>query len=237
MNTKVTVDENELRTKCRWPRNPGILGDKMMDELGIYLAKLHLHTTITPNHLTITGLFSGLIGVGLLTFPNYLIVGIGYLLIFLFGVIDYTDGVIARYKNIASEKGKYYDDLGHFIPPLIFLAVGIHILNTTGNVTAVILGGFSSFMYVSIDFNAKLMNLITGEKKHQLYLTGTSPTRSAILKIQKNLTFGVHIIILFCIATFAEYFILKSSFYLLLFFAPFLTLTFFAQICFYSQKL
>lgn len=214
-----------------------------MDEAGIYLSKLLLGTNITPNQLTVMGLLLGISGILLITFPHFILSFIGFLLVLFFWVVDYTDGVIARYKKITSKRGEYYDNLGHFITPLLFFAMGMQLFNRTGDVIPLLLGAVSSWIYLGIDFNAKLMVLTTGEKKAQFYLNSseTKKGKSLLFKTHKNITFSVHIVLFFLAAQVAEQVVPELvsgiSFYLLLCFTPVIISTFFIQIYLYSQKL
>lgn len=54
----------------------------------------------------------------------------GILIYFIGDIFDFVDGNIARYKNLNSTKGIFYDQIGHvFNGPLFFIGIGIAAYN------------------------------------------------------------------------------------------------------------
>lgn len=95
----------------------------------IYITRLLIRTTVTPNQITIFGFAIGLIGCWfVLQWAWYFkLAGIG--LLYLNVLLDKVDGELARYKKIYSLKGIYLDYLNHLlIPPLFFLALTVGLL-------------------------------------------------------------------------------------------------------------
>ena len=71
------------------------------------------------------------------------------LLLYYFGdIFDYVDGNLARYKNLSSNLGVYYDQIGHVITgPLLFLSACISSFITLDNYLYLYLG------YINIIFH------------------------------------------------------------------------------------
>lgn len=95
----------------------------------IYITRLLLATSITPNQITALGFIIGLIGCGfVLQWAWHLkLIGIG--LLYLNVLLDKVDGELARYKKIYSLKGIYLDYTNHLVvPPLFLLALTFGIL-------------------------------------------------------------------------------------------------------------
>lgn len=198
----------ELYENYRGERNPGVPGEGIIDLLGVRLAWLLLKTKITPNQITIAGTILGFIGIYFITMMNGIYSLAGYILVLSFAIFDYADGVVARYHKSVSFKGKYYDALGHFITPLLFVAAGTYIFRNTQSLTPLLLGVTATILNLFIDLNAKLPSIITGTKMKQLYLSSNKyPTTGGIrfffkrklIVLNKNLTFGIHIIFFFLI--------------------------------------
>lgn len=87
---------------------------------GLYFAKLGKWLNMTPTHISIISLIVGMIGGGLLFYQDQVwIVAIGGFLIVLAGVLDSSDGQLARMTGQSSEIGRIIDGL---IDNLVFVA-------------------------------------------------------------------------------------------------------------------
>jgi phosphatidylglycerophosphate synthase len=227
-----------LWKNSRRSRNPGVLGDHLLDWAGVILAKLLISMGITPNQITLGGILIGLIGISLISFSSFFIATLGYILLLFYWVTDYTDGVVARYYNIVSDKGNYYDNIGHFVTPFIFLAVGIHIFNNYGYTSAIIMGAITSIIFLSIDTNTKIISSIT-KKKEQAYLKISGKSlKKRLLTYHKRITFCMHIIVFFfCAEILTFLFKINFNYYLLIFYLVVFIVTLLLQIFIYSQKL
>ena len=94
--------------------------------IGNFFAKIFIRTPITPNQLTAGwGLLLILCSVAM-AFGNYwvcILAGIGWVIGY---SLDYTDGTIARYKNLRSKKGPFIDMVNHRISYfLLFFCAGL----------------------------------------------------------------------------------------------------------------
>ena len=89
---------------------------------------LILHTSITPNQVSVFSFFVALAGAVFFAMGGYANMIWGGLLFFVYVILDHVDGSIARIKNMGSKKGQWFDGIIGFvsIPMAIFsLAYGI----------------------------------------------------------------------------------------------------------------
>jgi phosphatidylglycerophosphate synthase len=75
----------------------------------IFLSYLFAHTPITPNQLTMLSFVVGLAGAVLVQESDYETRLIGVLVWFLSYILDFCDGDVARYKNMKSEFGHWFE--------------------------------------------------------------------------------------------------------------------------------
>lgn len=68
-----------------------------------------LHTSCTPNQITILSGIFGVIGAVLLVFQNYLMLVLAAICIQIFTILDLVDGNIARAKGMQSKFGQWLD--------------------------------------------------------------------------------------------------------------------------------
>ena len=90
----------------------------------IYITRLLLPFPIKPNHVTFAGLVLGITGcLFVLQFEWYLKIT-GIVLLYFHLLADRVDGEIARYKEIHSLQGIFWDHINHLvIPPLFWLSL------------------------------------------------------------------------------------------------------------------
>ncbi len=79
-------------------------------KLSIYLTRLFLSTSVTPNQITVLMLLTGIVGALALALGS---IWLGFFLTYLCIVLDATDGEVARYKKKYSLRGVYLDLLNH----------------------------------------------------------------------------------------------------------------------------
>jgi phosphatidylglycerophosphate synthase len=90
---------------------------KMIRVMSIYLTWILIKTPLTPNSITLLGIFSA--AIGLLSFIfGWITLGV---FCFIFCIIsDFSDGEVSRYKNLKSKEGTYLDKVHHFYSNVIF---------------------------------------------------------------------------------------------------------------------
>ena len=124
-------------------------------KVSIYFTWIFLHTNITPNQVTLLSLLVGLLGCVLLSLPSYYPV-LGVVLFQLWLIWDMVDGEIARYRNICSLAGAFFDRLNTaVVEACIFWSLSYALYSKFGDVRCFILG-FSasiSILLVKIVFS------------------------------------------------------------------------------------
>lgn len=124
-----------------------------------HITKILLHTNVTPNQVTFFTLLLVIIASGLFLTSNqtYLILG-GFLLV-ISHVFDACDGEIARYRNLKSNFGKWFDTVTEGPKQyFIFAGLSIGLYLQTGNVIPLFLGMFSIGNFLLTDY-IRIMNL------------------------------------------------------------------------------
>ena len=118
-----------------WSQNPySCFKARVYIELSTIFAFFLQFTKLTPNHISLIYCFCGIIaGVFLISNNNTLMI-IGLIIFVLKGSIDWTDGLIARMKNISSSVGHILDSWGSHIGSLSFVtSIGIYCYNLTND--------------------------------------------------------------------------------------------------------
>lgn len=123
--------------------------------ISIYFTWVMLKLDLTPNQATLIAFIFGIVGLLLLSVSNFFLFLLGFICFHLYIIIDSSDGEMARYLNMKSEMGAFYDKLLHYIMKIgILVVISIQIFNLTQNLLYIILGlitgllsGFSSTFY------------------------------------------------------------------------------------------
>lgn len=135
------ISIKELRIKTQhshpnWNSQPkGLLFARFFS---IYMTRLFLLTSITPNTITIFGIFFAVIS-------SYLIIESHLLLasffIFITILIDFSDGEVSRYRNQSSLEGIYLDKVYDFmVRPILVSGISIHHIIEYQNIYSYIAG-------------------------------------------------------------------------------------------------
>ena len=93
--------------------------------LSVFFARFLLHTSITPNQITLLWVLTGAIGCALLISGDYWNAIIAAILFQFIIVLDGIDGILARYKKLSSIRGEYFESIAHTFVNDIFLMVGV----------------------------------------------------------------------------------------------------------------
>ena len=99
----------ELRKICQ--DGHGSWFNRIVRKVSIYFTWLFLHTRITPNQVSLSGLLTGMLAGLLFSFGKPLPMLIGVLVMNFVLIFDHVDGEIARYQKQTSIEGIYLDDL------------------------------------------------------------------------------------------------------------------------------
>lgn len=101
-----------------------------------YLAAACVPTSITPNHLTLAMIPSGIIGGLIAMNGTYLSFFIGGLFFVLLNVLDAADGELARHSGKTSDFGDYLDRVAHYATnSAAALGVGVGLYFLTGQMS------------------------------------------------------------------------------------------------------
>ena len=97
----------------------------------IPVAKLFLrYKNVTPNQITVISIFPGILSIIFLSLGGYTFMLIGAFFAFLHAVLDGSDGIVARAKDMQSKFGAWLDGvIGYVLLPLMMLAAGIGLRN------------------------------------------------------------------------------------------------------------
>lgn len=108
--------------------------------LSFWAAIPFVYLPFSPNQITLIANITQIVSlISVIWFDgNQKLIGLfGY---FVGGILDFVDGNIARYRNITSLKGVFYDQLGHvLVAPLFYLAITISAYLDTGNILFMVL--------------------------------------------------------------------------------------------------
>lgn len=103
-------------------------------QVSIYITWLLLHTGVTPNQVTVASLITAGAGLGLVAFGSPWVALVGYLLLFVYHLLDRVDGEIARFRKIYSLRGIYLDNAGHYLTGAgIFIATTYRLAPDSSN--------------------------------------------------------------------------------------------------------
>jgi len=203
---------------------------KIFNKISPYIVKILIKTPITANQVTILSIIFGAIGIILITFPNNIIYSLGFFFLYFYWLLDLCDGPIARYKQSTSLRGKYLDYFGHLIiHPFIFLAIGLHLFNKSGNISNLILGTSVAFLFLFYFTNHKFYVILTKKgalvDAHNLSLKNNKTnTRGIAYQIQKSLRDLLNVVAYFFVANLITHTLsffkieVELTFYLLFFY-------------------
>jgi len=89
------------------------------------ITKFLYYTPVTPHQVILFSMLIGILSSFLIIQENNIIVIAGAVLLFYKNVLDKVDGSLARAKNIASRRGRFYDSISDFIVSLsLFTMIG-----------------------------------------------------------------------------------------------------------------
>jgi len=133
-----------------------MVGDSWTHKIARVCISPLIDTPITPNHITILRLITGLIACGAFALKMNILGGIIWLIS---TFLDRADGELARASNKISAWGHkfdYYTDT--FITALFFLAIGINLLELLPGYVSIILGLSASFGVIFTEFFAEIID-------------------------------------------------------------------------------
>ena len=130
----------EFRSRAMRQHYPDYMG-MFFSRLSIRVSYLFSFTSITPNELTTLSLVVALVGAVLIQDSNYWNRLSGIVFWFVAYVLDFCDGDIARYKNIKSEFGDWFDAVTDRVKDTgLFSAVTILVARESLSEVVVVIG-------------------------------------------------------------------------------------------------
>lgn len=133
-----TVDyDNSLGIDINdWKKNPYTwFKSRFYIEFSSMLVFLLLKTRIHPNTITLIYALCGFVGGVLLAIPNNITIFLGIFIFFSKGILDWSDGLLARITNRTSAKGAVLDPWGALINSIGFqVGLGIYVALNSGNI-------------------------------------------------------------------------------------------------------
>jgi len=140
LGKKVRMNFNEFQAHARKSHYTNYMGT-MFSKLSIRISFLFAHTPITPNQLTAMSAILGLTGAALIQDSNYPVRILGIILWFLAYILDFSDGEIARFRNLSSEFGHWFDGITDRIKDIgLYIAIAILALGRWPSPLVVIFG-------------------------------------------------------------------------------------------------
>jgi len=117
--------------------------------LAYLIVRLVYNTPITPNVLTYFSFFLGLLGAFFLSRGQYYYLVTGGILIQLCAIVDSSDGMLARSKNMCSQYGSHLDIfLARIIDFTVVIGMSIGIYTSTHDKNLLILGILGGGLYL-----------------------------------------------------------------------------------------
>jgi len=119
-------------------------------KISIRIVKLLLHTSISPNQITLLSIVIGIISsiMFAVAVPAYFLAGA--LILELYYIIDAVDGQLARYKKLSSMTGGYFDYVSNYIVhPCVFFCIGLGLIRYSENILPIVFA-FSASMSVTL---------------------------------------------------------------------------------------
>jgi len=107
----------------------------------IRLSYVLVHTPVTPDQVTLLSTFIGLMGAVMILHPTYYFRILGIVVWFVAYVMDFCDGEIARFKNMQSEFGHWFDEVTDRLKDVgLYTAITLLAFGQSSSLTAVLFG-------------------------------------------------------------------------------------------------
>ena len=119
-------------------------------KISIRIVKLLLHTSLSPNQITLLSIVIGIISsiMFAVAVPAYFLAGA--LTLELYYIIDAVDGQLARYKKLSSMTGGYFDYVSNYIVhPCVFFCIGLGLAIHSGDILPIVFA-FSASISISL---------------------------------------------------------------------------------------
>ncbi len=151
------ITGSELRLKCK-RKSDYIITLFITNEVSLFFTWILIRTRITPNQITMTSVFFGLL-CGLCYSRGWFLTG--SLFLFLSHVMDCTDSNLARAKEMFSTFGRWLDYVGDRLTEVfVFLGVSFYFINSEDTyywpIVSILAGLFLLLYYYIVDISMLL---------------------------------------------------------------------------------
>jgi phosphatidylglycerophosphate synthase len=160
-----------------------------------FIAAACCGTPITPNHLTVLMIPTGILGGIAMSMGTPLGFLIGGLLFVLLNIIDAADGELARYTKRTSDFGDYLDRVAHYMTnTALFVGLGVGLFNQTGHLYLLPLMFFANSAIIGDDIIRDLLTTcglersVEGSADRKALKAGTSVSPGSLGKIISGIT-------------------------------------------------
>lgn len=164
-NKNITIEELKKALK----EEDSIFSIYFYRKISLRITKLLVKTSITPNQITFFSLVLSLIAAYFFIFGNYYYALIGVLFLHLSFLFDHVDGEIARYKNLKSLFGAWFDQVtDRIMESLVFVGITIGVYINMNNYLVFIFGMLAVFNLFMVGYVRSTTPLLGIKHKAQL---------------------------------------------------------------------
>lgn len=193
----------------------GIWVDNIFWIFSPFITKLMIKLNLIPNEVTILMIISGIIGAIFFAMPNISFKVLGMIFIYLWYLLDCSDGELARIKKKYSLFGKELDYLAHFINhPLFCVSFGISIIQLNKWAVKKVIFIFLGILICNIWMRViSILEHIINIKSFNNNVTKRSKWKKIIIIIWANTVFLPNFTFIFPIVYFIDYYFFSSISY------------------------
>lgn len=151
------------KSKDRWGAQNSITGKLLYRPAGFLLAPLFVIFSFSANQVTLLSFFAGAVGNILFVAGKSQLFLPGSIILLLYVVLDFTDGLVARHNKTSTHFGKMMDFLaGSTIAPFIPLFVGYGVVES-----GILPDSINKNYYLLISASASIVNMVAIRVKLQ----------------------------------------------------------------------
>jgi len=177
----------ELKKICQKKEKESLYIRYFIRSVSVYFTKILLHTSVTPNGVTVIGFLVGVIASIFFFSGGYMNFILGSVLLLLANIFDYVDGEIARYRKSASITGNYLDDvLTELVFIMAFSSLTIGLYMASQSIIIIILGFMlvGSASYHKVVFYTRYSILVN--QFREIRKTKIDTSRTMDLQVKTN---------------------------------------------------
>ena len=153
----------EMKAAClpKDKRSGPFIDRQLYVEIGFLFTRLFVKTRITPNQITLIWGIGMILSSIMFIFDNVWLHIAGAVGWILFYCMDSTDGQVARYKKIYSERGTFIDLHNHCVNyPVLFFCIGLGQFLVSGEIYNIIFGFIAGMFMLLITMSHPIYDCI-----------------------------------------------------------------------------